>query len=172
VAEVVETKFAKTASGGQVAYQVVGDGPIDVLVTRFSVFPIDLMWEEPRLAHFLNRLSSFCRHIWFDTRGTGASDSIPHAEGRLSETVLDDMVAVVDEVGCERVALLALGVPVALLFAAMHPERTTALVLVDASADFGKTRATRRVSANRKSPAASNSRAKRTRSTRWEWLRV
>ena len=133
VAEVGETKFAKTASGGHVAYQVVGDGPVDVLVTKTS-FPVDLMWDEPRLAHFLNRLSSFCRHIWFDMRGTGASDSIPHAEGRFVETVVDDMVAVIDDIGSERVALLAFGVPVGLLFAATHPERTTALVLVNASA--------------------------------------
>ena len=64
--DAVETRFAKTAGGGHVAYQVVGDGPIDVLVTRPPVFPIDLMWDEPTLAHFLNRMSSFCRHIWFD----------------------------------------------------------------------------------------------------------
>ena len=56
------------------------------------------------------------------------------ASSRLTETVLDDMVAVIDEIGCERVALMALGVPVGLLFAAVHPERTTALVLVNASA--------------------------------------
>jgi class 3 adenylate cyclase/pimeloyl-ACP methyl ester carboxylesterase len=134
VTDVVETQFAETASGGHVAYQVVGDGPIDVLVTRSPVFPVDLMWDEPRLAHFLNRLSSFCRHIWFDTRGTGASDSLPYAEARLVETVLDDIVAVIDAVGCERVAVISMLVPAGLLFAAAHPERTTALVVIDASA--------------------------------------
>ena len=66
------------------------------------------MWDEPRLAHFLHRLSSFSRHIWFDPRGTGASDWIPHGEGRLLESLVDDMVAVIDQVGCERVALLGL----------------------------------------------------------------
>src|SRR6478672_3785703 len=98
-AEVPETRFAQTSGGGLVAYQVVGDGPIDVLVTRPMTFPVDLMWEEPRIASFLNRLSLFCRHIWFDPRGTGASDSILLEEGRLVESLVDDMVAVLDAVG-------------------------------------------------------------------------
>ena len=132
--DAVETKFATTGEGGHVAYQAIGDGPIDVLVTRMPLFPIDLMWDEPRLAHFLNRLSSFCRHIWFDTRGIGASDSASRAEGSLLETVLDDMVAVIDDVGCERVTVLCLGVPIGPLFAATYPERTTAIVLVNATA--------------------------------------
>jgi class 3 adenylate cyclase/pimeloyl-ACP methyl ester carboxylesterase len=134
VSEPPDTRYAKAATGGYVAYQVVGDGPVDVLVNHPPVFPIDLMWDEPRLAYFLNRLSSFARHIWFDVRGTGASDAIPHGEGRLLEHVVDDMVAVLDAVGCERVALLELGVPVGLWFTATHPERATALVLVNSTA--------------------------------------
>jgi class 3 adenylate cyclase len=136
MADLPETRYARTAGGGQVAYQVVGDGPIDVLVNRATIFPIDLMWDEPRLVHFLNRLSSFSRHIWFDPRGTGASDWIPHSEGRLLESLIDDMVAVLDQVGCERVALLGLGVPPGLLFAATHPERTTSVALVGSSVRF------------------------------------
>jgi class 3 adenylate cyclase len=136
MADLPETRYARTAGGGQVAYQVVGDGPLDVLVNRNTVFPVDLMWDEPRLAHFLNRLSSFSRHFWFDPRGTGASDWIPHSEGRLLESLVDDMVAVLDQVGCERVALLGLGPPIGLLFAATHPERTTAVALVNASVRF------------------------------------
>jgi class 3 adenylate cyclase len=134
VADEPTTRYARAATGGYVAYQVVGDGPVDVLVNHPPVFPIDLMWDEPRLAYFLNRLSSFARHIWFDVRGTGASDSIPHGEGRLLEHVVDDMVAVLDAVGCERVALLELGVPVGVWFTATHPERTAALVLVNSTA--------------------------------------
>ena len=132
--DVPETRYATAADGGRVAYQRLGDGPLDVLVNRSTFFPVDLMWDEPRLAHFLNRLSSFCRHIWFDPRGTGASDSIPHTEGRLLESMVDDMVAVLDEVGLQRVALVGLGVPIGLLFAATHPERTSALVLVNSTA--------------------------------------
>ena len=54
-----QSKFAKSVGRGRMAYQVVSDGPVDVLVTRTAMFPIDLMWDEPRLAHFLNRMSSF-----------------------------------------------------------------------------------------------------------------
>jgi class 3 adenylate cyclase len=130
---VPETRYASVESGGQVAYQAVGDGPVDTLVLS-SLFPVDMMWEEPRLVRFLDRLSSFCRHVWFDPRGTGASDSIPHEEGRMVESLIDDMLAVVDDLGCERVAVLGLTVPVGVLFAASHPQRATALVLADSSA--------------------------------------
>ena len=123
------------SNGDQVAFQVVGEGPVDVLVGRPPMFPVDLMWDEPRLAHFLNQLSSFSRHIWFDARGTGASERIGHTEARLAETVVEDMVTVVNEVGCERVVLLQLGgVALTLLFAATHPERTSALVGVNTTA--------------------------------------
>jgi class 3 adenylate cyclase len=121
--------------GGRVAYQAVGDGPVDVLVNRPPLFPVDMMWEEPRVVRFLDRLSSFCRHIWFDPRGTGGSDWIEHTEGRLIESFMDDMVAVADDLGSERVAILGLNVP-SVLFAATHPDRATALVLADASARF------------------------------------
>jgi pimeloyl-ACP methyl ester carboxylesterase len=134
-----------------------GDGAIDVLVNRQLFFPVDLMWDEPRLVYFLNRLSSFCRHIWFDPRGTGASDWIPHAEGRLVESIVDDMVSVLDDVGCERVALLGLGPPVGLMFVAAHPERTTALVLINAAARYRRARITRRADPMKRSMSSSNS---------------
>src|SRR6266487_3275518 len=102
VRSVPETRYATVESGGQVAYQAVGDGPVDVLVIK-SLIPVDMMWEEPRLVRFLDRLSSFCRHVWFDPRGTGASDWIPHEDGRMTESFVDDMLAVVDDLGCERV---------------------------------------------------------------------
>jgi pimeloyl-ACP methyl ester carboxylesterase len=133
---VPETWYATVAGGGQVAYQAIGDGPIDVLVNRMSNIPIDMMWEEPRVVRFLDRLSSFCRHVWFDPRGTGASDSIAHEEGRMVESFVDDMVAVVDHLGCDRVAILGLSIPVGVLFAAAHPGRTRALVLADASVRY------------------------------------
>jgi hypothetical protein len=85
---VPETLYAET-SGGRVAYQVVGPGPPDVLATKPPVLAADLMWDEPRLARFLNGLSSFSRHIWFDPRGTGSSDPIaPVVEPALSRRVL------------------------------------------------------------------------------------
>ena len=138
VAEMPETRFAMNGDGDHVAYQVVGDGRIDVLVTRPTLYPVDLMWDEPHVVQFLNRLSSFCRHMWFDPRGTGASDGIAHEDVRLLETVVDDMVTVLNAAGVQRAVLLGLGIPAGLLFAATHPERTHALVLVNAFARFRK----------------------------------
>ena len=128
-----ETRFADT-SVGRIAYQVVGDGPIDVLVCHAAVFPIDLMWDEPTLVQFLDRLSSFTRQIWFDPRGRGASDPLSHDEERFAESGADDMLALVDHLGCEQVAVLGLAAGPPILFAATHPERTKALIVFNASA--------------------------------------
>jgi class 3 adenylate cyclase len=130
-----ETVYA-TSAAGRVAYQVVGAGPPDVLVAKPIHFPVDLMWDEPRLVRFLNGLSSFSRHIWFDPRGIGSSDPIAPVEGRPLESIVDDMIAVLDELGCERVVVLDPLGPVALQFAATHPERTSALVLINPTARF------------------------------------
>ena len=129
MAEVPDTRFAETPLG-RIAYQVVGDGPIDLLVTHSPVFPIDLMWEEPSLVRFLNRLSSFSRHVWFDARGRGASDPLPHVEQRFRESFVDDMLVLLNHLGWDQVALVG-DVPPQLLFAASHPERTKALVLLN-----------------------------------------
>jgi class 3 adenylate cyclase len=128
-----ETVYAKT-SAGRIGYQVVGAGPPNVLATKPPFLPIDLMWDEPRLVRFLNGLSSFSRHIWFDTRGTGSSDPIAPVEARLNESVVDDMITVVDDLGCEQVVVLGALGPPALQFAATHPERTSALVLINPTA--------------------------------------
>jgi class 3 adenylate cyclase len=128
-----KTRFAELGSGARVAYQVVGEGPVDILVSRAPVFPVDMMWDEPHLVRFLERLSSFSRHIWFDPRGVGASDALSQGEGRMVEPAIEDMVAVLDNVGCDTAAVLGLGVPTAIPFAATHPERTKALVLCDVS---------------------------------------
>ena len=82
----------------------------------------------------LGRLSTFSRHIWFDPCGTGVSDRIAPEKADLSESMVDDMVAVFDAVGSERAVVMGLGAPQPLLFAATQPRRTTALVLVDAPA--------------------------------------
>ena len=130
-----ETRYARSSDGSQIAYQVIGDGPVDVLVVAPTFIPIDLLWDEPRAVQFLQRLSSFARHIWFDFRGTGASDGIAATEERLLESWVEDMVAVADDAGCERVALVQLaGAGMGPLFAATHPGRTAAMVLVDTTA--------------------------------------
>ena len=133
--EGAETRYAVTPLG-KIAYQVVGDGPLDLLVEPRSWLPIDLMWDEPRMQRFLERLSSFARHIWFDPRGRGASDPVPHDEGRLAESIVDDMVALLDALGRQQVAVLGLAAVHELLFAATHPERVRALVLVEPVARF------------------------------------
>ena len=102
---------------------------MDVIV-RHPFVPVDLLCDEPSLARFLDRLSTFSRHVWFDMRGFGASDRT--SEGRWEENLVDDTVAVMDEVGIDHAAMLTLSVETGLLFAATHPERTTALVLVNA----------------------------------------
>ena len=130
---VPETMYAK-AKSGWVGYQVAGRGPPDVLATKPAHLPIDLMWDEPRFVRFLNGLSSFSRHVWFDSRGTGSSDPIAPVEGRLTESFVDDMITVIDDAGCERVVVLDTLGPPALQFAATHPERSAALVLINPSA--------------------------------------
>jgi class 3 adenylate cyclase len=129
VTDVPETLYAKTPDGLRIAYQVIGDGPINVLVTTPPWLPIDLMWDEPQLVRFLDRLSTFCRHVWFDPRGRGASDLLDRVEDRLVESTVDDMVTVMDALGWQQAAVLNLGLG-GLLFAATHPERIKALVSV------------------------------------------
>ncbi len=131
-----ETRWAWSETGW-VAYQVVGDGPVTILAYKPTIFPLDLMWEEPALVGFLRGLASFSRTIWFDPRGTGSSDAIEEVDGRLTETAVADMLAVLDDVGVERAVVLGLGVAPPLLFAATHPGRTEALVLYNTSARIG-----------------------------------
>jgi class 3 adenylate cyclase len=121
---------------GWVAYQVVGEPSVDVVAIKPVFFPVDLMWEEPGLVRLVEGVGSFSRSIWFDPRGTGASDAIEHVEGRLIESWVDDTITVLDELGCERVSVLGFISQPALLFAAAHPERVEALVLVNPIARF------------------------------------
>ncbi|MDX6398477.1 MAG: hypothetical protein QOJ43_1885 [Gaiellaceae bacterium] len=122
------TQYTKSGDVN-IAYQVAGDGPLDLVFVPGFVSHLDLDWEEPRSAHLLDRLASFSRLIRFDKRGTGLSDrpgGLPHLETRM-----DDVRAVMDAVGSERAALFGYseGGPMCILFAATFPERTSALVL-------------------------------------------
>jgi class 3 adenylate cyclase len=115
-----------------IAYQVVGDGPFDLVYVPGFVSNIELMWEEPGLARFLERLGSFSRLILFDKRGTGLSDPVPTDRLPTLEERMDDVRAVMDAVGSGRAALLghSEGGNMCVLFTATYPERTTALILV------------------------------------------
>jgi class 3 adenylate cyclase len=122
-----ETHYAKSGDVS-IAYQVVGDGPFDLIWVPGFVSNLDLSWQTPTLAAFNRSLASFCRLIRFDKRGTGMSDRVGIAP---LETRMDDVRAVMDAVGSPRAALLGSseGGPMSLLFAATYPERTWALIL-------------------------------------------
>jgi class 3 adenylate cyclase len=117
-------------SGGvSIAFQVVGDGPRDLVFVPGWVSNIEVYWEDPALARFLTRLGSFSRLILFDKRGTGLSDRVtdmPSLEVRM-----DDVRAVMDSVGSERAALFGAseGGPMCALFSATYPQRTSALIM-------------------------------------------
>jgi pimeloyl-ACP methyl ester carboxylesterase len=126
-----ETRYAKSGPIN-VAYQVLGDGPFDLVYIPGWVSNIEAMWEEPMLAGFLRHLASFCRLIVFDKRGTGLSDPVSIDELPMLEERMDDVRAVMDATGSERAALLghSEGGNMSILFAATYPQRTSALVLV------------------------------------------
>jgi pimeloyl-ACP methyl ester carboxylesterase len=129
------TRYARSGEVN-IAYQVVGEGTLDLVFVSGWVSNLDRMWEEPSYARFLRRLASFSRLILFDKRGTGLSDRVPEADLPTPEERMDDVRAVLDAVGAERAALLghSEGGPMCLLFAATYPERTVALVLIGAYA--------------------------------------
>src|SRR4051812_25567049 len=113
----------------QVAYQVWGDGPIDVVLVWGTFSHVEVMWDDPRMVRFYERLGRSVRVIQLDRTGTGMSDRpdrLPTLEDRM-----DDVLAVLNAVGCERVALLgeSEGCPTSTLLAATHPERVSHLVL-------------------------------------------
>jgi pimeloyl-ACP methyl ester carboxylesterase len=125
-----ETRYARS-DDLNIAYQVVGDGPFDLVLVSGFVSHLDMDWDDPHSAHFLTRLASFSRLIRFDKRGTGLSDRVPVSELPTLEERMDDVRAVLDAVGSERAALLGYseGGPLCLLFAATYPDRTSALAL-------------------------------------------
>jgi pimeloyl-ACP methyl ester carboxylesterase len=130
-----ETRYAKAADGVHIAYQVVGEGPIDLVFVMGWTTNIEAMWDEPRLARFLSRLASFSRLILFDKRGVGLSDRVSESELPTFETRMDDIRAVMDAAGSERAMVFGVseGGPLATLFTATYPERAIGLVLFGTS---------------------------------------
>jgi class 3 adenylate cyclase len=125
-----QTRYAKSGELN-IAYQVVGDGPLDLVYVPGWISNVELMWEEPAHAHVLGRLASFSRLILFDKRGTGLSDPVPLDRLPTLEERMDDVRAVMDAVGCERGAVFGFseGGVMSALFAATYPRRTIALAL-------------------------------------------
>jgi pimeloyl-ACP methyl ester carboxylesterase/class 3 adenylate cyclase len=127
MAAVPETRYAKSGEV-HIAYQVVGEGPFDMVFVPGFVSNVEAVWSSPPRARFLQGLASFCRLILFDKRGTGMSDRT--SQIFTLEQRMEDVHAVMDAAGSERAALFGFseGGPMSILFAATYPKRTRALV--------------------------------------------
>ena len=123
------TRYARSPDGVSIAYQVHGEGPLDLVFVPGFVSHVELVWEEPAIARLLRRLASFSRLIVFDKRGQGLSDRLGRPP--TLEESMDDLGAVLDAAGSERAALFGVseGGPMSALFAATNPGRVSALVL-------------------------------------------
>ena len=125
-------QYAKTPEGVHIAYQVVGEGPTDLIITCADYSNIEFLWHLPAVARYLRRLASFAKIIVFDPRGMGLSDPLTIERLPTLETRMADTLAVMEAVGSRRAALMSsdsIG-PLAIVFAATHPDRTAALILV------------------------------------------
>lgn len=123
-----DIRFARSGDV-DIAYRVVGDGPIDLVYVEGSVTHLEVYWELPQFRRYCERLGEFTRLILFDKRGMGMSDRVPGAT--TLEERMDDIRAIMDAIGSERAAVMgeSEGGPLAMLFAAAHPERTAGLIL-------------------------------------------
>jgi class 3 adenylate cyclase/alpha-beta hydrolase superfamily lysophospholipase len=128
----VETRYADTGAGS-VAYQVFGEGPIDMLLCPNWITHLEGQWEIPAIAAYLNRLGSFGRVIMYDQRGTGMSDPVALDALPTLEERMDEARIVLDDAGIEQAAVLGYewGGQLAAMFAATYPDRSTALVLAN-----------------------------------------
>jgi class 3 adenylate cyclase len=124
-----QTRYARSGDLS-IAYQVVGEGKLDLVVIPIWISHLEHAWEEPSLARFYNRLASFARVILFDKRGTGLSDRVAADSPPTLEERIDDIDAVMSAAGSEQAAIFGMheGGALAALFAATHPERVSALV--------------------------------------------
>jgi class 3 adenylate cyclase len=129
-----ETRYARAGDDIRIAYQVHGEGPLDLVAAYGPAAHLEVEWENPALARFFERLGSFARVVRFDRRGTGLSD--PTSRPPTLEEYVDDMCAVLEAVGVDRPALYGGGDAgrMCLSFAAKHPERARALVTFGTSA--------------------------------------
>lgn len=126
-----DTRYIKTEDDVHIGYQVVGDGPYDLVVSDGWLSNVDANWDLPPLADFLAKLAERARVIVFDRRGFGVSDRPSSLESMSIEKGMDDMRAVMDAAGSERAAVFGFedGCAVSLLFAGSYPARTLGLIL-------------------------------------------
>jgi len=132
-----ETRYARRGEVA-LAYQVLGDGPMEVMFVAGGQYPIDLFWDEPRARHFVQRLSSIGRVAMWDARGWASSGGNPDDGATTLEDWADDFGVVMDAVGFERPAVIGVGpgASFSMFFAAARPERVRALVLMEAFARY------------------------------------
>ncbi len=131
------TRYAKAPDGVSLAYQVTGDGPVDIVFATGLGVPIDLLWDEPGFVRFAKRLRGFSRTIWRESGGVGASSG--NVLDGFVEGVRDsELTLLLDAAGCERAVLVGIagGGATAIRFAASHPERVRALVLINTFAHY------------------------------------
>ncbi|HEV8602269.1 MAG TPA: adenylate/guanylate cyclase domain-containing protein [Gaiellaceae bacterium] len=135
----VETRYAKTGDI-HIAYQVVGDGPVDIVLAAEFWHSIEVQWDQPDLAAFLERLAAVGRLICFDQRGSGVSDPVSLRELRSLELWMDDIHVVMDEVQSENAVLYGIGGggTMSMLFAATYPQRVSGLILVNSFARLSR----------------------------------
>lgn len=129
--EIPETRYALSGDVN-IAYQVLGSGPVDLVFVMGWVSHLEYFWREPRFAQFLRRLASFSRVILFDKRGTGLSDRVPLAHLPTIEQRMDDVRAVMEAARSPRAVLCGVseGGPLCTVFAATYPEKTLGLVML------------------------------------------
>jgi class 3 adenylate cyclase len=128
--------------GAWIAYEVFGNGPIDLVVNSSVGFPIDLMWELPQLANFMDGLGRVARVIAYDRRGCGASDPLPTTDGAAGvESSAADMLAVLEAVGSEKPSLLDLSFGgTVVFFAVTYPQRVRSIILQNLRSSFPELR--------------------------------
>jgi len=138
MAEAPETHYAKTVEGTYLAYQTIGDGPADLVFQLNGGMLLDLMWEEPAVTSFMQRLASFGRVITFDARGFGSSGHLDPRAVPAMQTWMDDIGVVMDATRSAQAALLACGETglAAMLFAATYPQRVSSLALINTFARY------------------------------------
>jgi class 3 adenylate cyclase len=137
VTDAPETRYTRSADGTNLAYQVCGNGPIDLVFVHGIAIPIDLLSEDPGFVRLRKRLSMFSRTVWFDRRGRGASEG--DARDFLVEEIFDaDLIAVLDAVGFKQVTMVGacLSVSEPTHFLLTYPERVSSFVLVNSFAHY------------------------------------
>jgi class 3 adenylate cyclase len=137
VSDVPVTCFARSADGTRIAYQVIGEGPLDLLFRPDEMMPLDLLWDDPVFVRLIKRLGAFSRTLWFDPRGSGASEGDFRAH--LVESFDEDLLAVLAaSEGSGQVVLVAWGLSGVgtIGFSVRYPERVRALILVNSFAHY------------------------------------